>query len=76
MSDAVARLNAALAGHYTIEREIGEGGMAVVYLADDVKHERKGPAQYDVGESMRVGVGGANSGSSIVVRTSFLPSVP
>ncbi len=41
MSDAVARLNAALEGHYAIERELGEGGMATVYLADDIKHERK-----------------------------------
>ncbi len=40
MSDAVARLNAALEGRYAIERELGEGGMATVYLADDVKHER------------------------------------
>ena len=41
MSDAVARLSAALEGRYTIERELGEGGMATVYLADDLKHERK-----------------------------------
>ncbi len=41
MSDAVARLNAALEGRYAIERELGEGGMATVYLADDLKHERK-----------------------------------
>ena len=41
MSDAVTRLNAALEGRYTIERELGEGGMATVYLADDLKHERK-----------------------------------
>ncbi len=41
MSDAVARLNAALEGHYAIERELGESGMATVYLADDLKHERK-----------------------------------
>ena len=41
MSDTVARLNAALDGRYTIERELGEGGMATVYLADDVKHNRK-----------------------------------
>ncbi len=41
MSDPVSRLNAALQGRYTIERELGEGGMATVYLADDLKHERK-----------------------------------
>ncbi len=41
MSDAVTRLNAALEGRYAIERELGEGGMATVYLADDLKHQRK-----------------------------------
>ena len=41
MSDSTARLNAALEGRYAIEREIGEGGMATVYLADDLRHERK-----------------------------------
>ncbi len=33
MSDPVARLNAALESRYAIERELGEGGMATVYLA-------------------------------------------
>ena len=37
----IDRLNAALTGRYVVEREIGEGGMATVFLADDLKHERK-----------------------------------
>ncbi len=36
--NAAAQLTNALAGRYTIEREIGAGGMATVYLAQDVKH--------------------------------------
>ncbi len=35
MSDPVVRLNAALKGRYAIERELGEGGMATVYVAND-----------------------------------------
>ena len=40
MENTFSRLESALAGRYRIEREIGRGGMATVYLADDVKHHR------------------------------------
>jgi serine/threonine-protein kinase len=41
MPDTLERLRAALAGRYTIVREVGAGGMATVYLAEDTKHHRK-----------------------------------
>lgn len=37
----IDRLNAALAGRYLVERLVGEGGMATVYLARDLKHDRQ-----------------------------------
>ena len=42
MSDPIARLNTALEGRYAIELELGEGGMATVYLADDLKLRKPG----------------------------------
>ena len=41
IEDPIIRLNAALEGRYRVEREIGEGGMTTVYLAEDLRHERK-----------------------------------
>ena len=38
--DVLPQLNAALVGRYLIERRIGQGGMATVYLARDVRHDR------------------------------------
>jgi serine/threonine-protein kinase len=41
MPDPLDRLKSALAARYAIERELGSGGMATVYLAKDIKHKRK-----------------------------------
>jgi len=38
--DALSELKRSLADRYTVEREIGAGGMATVYLAHDLRHER------------------------------------
>src|SRR5579862_3657595 len=40
MTTDIARLTATLADRYFIERELGAGGMATVYLARDLKHDR------------------------------------
>ncbi|HEY8105383.1 MAG TPA: serine/threonine-protein kinase, partial [Gemmatimonadales bacterium] len=40
MADLSAQLMAGLAGQYTLERELGRGGMATVFLAQDLKHKR------------------------------------
>jgi eukaryotic-like serine/threonine-protein kinase len=40
-SGVAARLNSALSDRYRIERQLGQGGMATVYLAADLKHDRK-----------------------------------
>jgi len=40
VTDPFAELNAALPDHYVIDRELGRGGMALVYLARDIRHER------------------------------------
>ena len=40
MSDLAARLTSALIDRYRVDRELGRGGMATVYLAHDFKHNR------------------------------------
>ena len=40
LSDAIAQLNAALRNQYVVDREIGAGGMATVFAARDLKHDR------------------------------------
>ena len=41
MADPIARLTTALSDRYRIERELGAGGMATVYLAQDLRHDRR-----------------------------------
>src|SRR5438552_706313 len=41
MTDTRSHLSTALSDRYRIERELGAGGMATVYLAEDLKHDRK-----------------------------------
>ncbi len=41
MTEITSRLSTALGDRYQIERHLGEGGMANVYLAHDLKHDRK-----------------------------------
>jgi hypothetical protein len=41
MTELPPRLVAALQDRYTIERSLGEGGMVTVYLAHDLKHDRR-----------------------------------
>src|SRR5215211_3180729 len=40
MTDVTADLSRAFADRYTFERELGRGGMAIVYVARDIRHSR------------------------------------
>ena len=40
MNDTLDRLKTALSDRYAIQEEVGAGGMATVYLARDLKHDR------------------------------------
>ena len=48
MTDNFDRLESALAARYTIERQLGAGGMATVYVAPDIKHDREARAASNI----------------------------
>jgi serine/threonine protein kinase len=50
-------LEAALASRYTIERELGRGGMATVYLVQDLRHERPVALTSSSGSRIRRSIG-------------------
>jgi eukaryotic-like serine/threonine-protein kinase len=57
MSSSMGRLAAGLAGRYRIERELGAGGMATVYLAHDLRHQRAVAVKV-VRDELAAGMGG------------------
>ncbi len=63
LSDTPPRLTAALADRYRIERELGAGGMATVYLAQDLRHDRKVAIKV-----LRPGTGGGDRRRSVPLR--------
>jgi len=69
MSDPAARLAEALADRYRIERELGRGGMATVYLARDLRHDRNVALKVlDAGISALVGEGRFHQEILVTVR--------
>ena len=71
VSDLEAHLRSALQSSYRIERELGAGGMATVYLAEDVRHHRQVAIKVLHPElASHSGAGMAERSSSAVARTS------
>ena len=57
MTDTFDRLSTALADRYAIQEELGAGGMATVYPAEDLKHHRKvGDRVVDLGDQASGGL--------------------
>ena len=67
MTDNIDRLKSALADRYAIEHELGAGGMATVYLAEDLKHHRKVAVKVLRPELARALRGGDEGGVRVVL---------
>ena len=72
--DVIVRLNSALSHRYRIESEIGSGGMAAVYLDQDLEHDRKVAVKV-IKPELAAGLG-APSGSSRRSRPQTTCSIP
>ena len=55
MADLFERLGAALAARYKLQRELGQGGMAKVFLAHDLKYQRAVAVKVLLSELDRIG---------------------
>jgi serine/threonine protein kinase len=53
VTDPIAALSHALQDRYLLERELGRGGMATVWLADDVRHDRPVARKVPVHDALR-----------------------
>ena len=81
MADLTQQLNAALSGRYRIERELGRGGMATVFLAEDLRHPRQVAIKV-LDHELAAAVGTERFlreiriAAGLSTRTSFLSSIP
>ncbi len=76
MTEITSRLSTALADRYKIERHLGEGGMATVYLAEDLKHKRKVAVKVLRPELAAVSAGPCTHISRLTVHGSRLVRIP
>jgi serine/threonine protein kinase len=70
-----SRLSAALADRYRIERELGAGGMATVYLAEDLKHQRRVAIKVlrpDIAQALGAAVGLSSAARQVRSFASFV----
>ncbi|MGH7618308.1 MAG: hypothetical protein ACREPM_13880 [Gemmatimonadaceae bacterium] len=65
-------LASALEGRYTVDREVGRGGMATVYLARDVRHNRNVALKVlnpELGAVLGIALAVSNAGGSRITQT-------